>query len=162
MIKGFEPVIDKNCKVLILGTMPSQKSLQKMEYYGNPQNAFWKIIYALFCIPMDTDYKKRTSFLLKNNIAIWDVLYNCEREGSSDSKIKKPITNDFKTLLQNYPKIKSIFFNGQKAEALFMKLIWEKTPLNLDLLHRLPSTSPAHAISFDKKLKAWQVILDYL
>jgi len=46
MITSFEPIIDKNCKILVLGTMPSVKSLEKQQYYGNKQNQFWKIIYV--------------------------------------------------------------------------------------------------------------------
>lgn len=162
MLNGFKPIIDKNCKVLILGTMPSQKSLQKTEYYGNPQNKLWEIIYALFDETVDVDYEKKKDFLLKHHIALWDVLDSCEREGSSDSKIKKPVPNDFESLLGHHPNIKSIFFNGQKAQELFMKLVLSKLAQKHIFLSRLPSTSPAHAIKFGEKLKAWQVILDHL
>jgi len=84
MVTSFEPIVDKNCKVLILGTMPGEISLQKQQYYANKQNQFWKIIYSLFNKDVEDDYEKRKIFLLDHHIAIWDVLKSCDREGSRD------------------------------------------------------------------------------
>lgn len=162
MLNSFEPIVDDQCKILILGTMPSVKSLEKKEYYGNKQNKFWEIVYLLLGEKVDTDYEKKKGFLLKHHIAIWDVLRNCHREGSSDSKIKNPIPNDFKAFFHCYPNIKGVFFNGQKAEELFMKLVWDHLGLDYLFLCRLPSTSPANTIKFQEKLKAWQEILNPL
>lgn len=86
-IKSFEPLVDKESKVLILGSMPGVMSLNKQQYYGNPRNHFWKIIYSLFNEVEDELYEQKKAFLLRKGIALWDVINNCYREGSLDSNI---------------------------------------------------------------------------
>jgi len=159
MISSFEPIIDNDCKILILGTMPGVKSLEKQEYYGHERNAFWKIIYSLFQHELTNDYSQKKAFLLQNNIALWDVLESCYREGSLDSNIKNPAPNDFKRLFNQYPNIKAVYFNGEPAEKLFKRFV-NKTLGNIDIpFSRLPSTSPANAIKFEQKFELWKVIL---
>jgi len=159
MISSFEPVIDENCKILILGTMPGVKSLEKQEYYGHERNAFWKIIFSLFHQELIEDYSQKMYFLLQQHIALWDVLKSCDREGSSDSNIKKPIPNDFNRLFKQYPNIEAIYFNGGPAEKLFKSFVSKMlSDINIPS-YRLPSTSPANAIRFEKKLEQWQLIL---
>lgn len=160
-INAFAPVIDKNAKVLILGSIPSVKSLEINQYYGNPRNQFWKLISLVFDEKIQESYTDKVRFLLKNRIGIWDVISNCYREGSLDSNIKNPTVNDFKTLFQAYPNIEFIFFNGSKAEQLFSKKV------DTDILHgkklfKLPSSSPARAIPIDEKLKYWIKIRECL
>lgn len=158
MISSFEPIIDKNSKILILGTMPGVMSLQKQEYYGYERNAFWKIIFELFGQELQNDYSKKKEFLIRHNIALWDVLKNCDREGSSDSNIKNSVPNDFQGLLKKYPNILEIYFNGQPAEKLFRRLVFKKLALNIPL-YSLPSTSPANTTRFEQKLEQWKYIL---
>ncbi len=163
MITSFEPIVDKNCKILILGTMPGVMSLKKQQYYANKQNQFWSIIYNLFNKEVEEDYENRKIFLLNHHIALWDVLKSCDREGSSDSKIINPVSNDFEAFLNNYPNIKAVFFNGSKAEKLFIKLVMGKMNLKEDLSFcRLPSTSSANRMPFKDKLDQWKVILPHL
>jgi len=157
MITSFEPIIDENCKILILGTMPSVKSLEKRQYYGSKQNHFWKIIYGLFGKEVEEDYEKRKNFLLDHHIALWDVLKSCDRQGSSDSKITNPAPNDFETLFNRYPGIKAVYFNGSKAEELFYKMVLGKIAQKEGLLFkRLPSTSPANMMPFKDKFEQWK------
>lgn len=158
MISSFEPIIDKNSKILILGTMPGVMSLQKQEYYGYERNAFWKIIFELFGQALQNDYSKKKEFLIRHNIALWDVLKNCDREGSSDSNIKNSVPNDFQGLFKKYPNIQEIYFNGQPAEKLFRRLVIKKLTLNIPL-YSLPSTSPANTMRFEQKIEQWKHIL---
>lgn len=163
MIASFKPIVDKNCKILVLGTMPSVKSLEKQQYYGYKQNHFWKIIYSLFNKDIEDDYEDRKIFLLDHYIAVWDVLRSCDREGSSDSKIINSVPNDFETFFNRYSDIKAVFFNGSKSEELFKKLVIGETRLKEGLLFfRLPSTSPANTMRFYDKLGQWKVILSHL
>jgi len=163
MITSFEPVVDEKCKILILGSMPSVKSLEKQQYYGNKRNHFWQIIYRLFGREMEEDYDKRKAFLLEHNIAVWDVLKSCDREGSSDSKIINPVPNDFVVFFNQYTNIKAVFFNGSKAEQLFNKLVLAKYSVREGLIfYRLPSTSPANMMLLSDKLRHWQIILNYI
>ena len=136
--------------------MPSVQSLAANQYYGNPRNAFWKIIFTLFNTPFSNDYEQRKNVLLENQIALWDVLEACVRPGSLDSAIEQEVPNDFNSFLKAHPNIKHIYFNGQKAAAYFKKYIKLENDYQLTTL---PSTSPANAgKSFEMKLKEWSII----
>ena len=96
---GFAPSIDENCTTIILGSMPSVKSLEQQQYYAHPQNRFWKLMAIFFnegIIP--TIYQERLELLRKNHIALWDSIDSCIREGSLDSAICDEVPNDFKAL----------------------------------------------------------------
>ena len=153
---SFPPIANAEAKILILGTMPSVQSLKACQYYGNPRNAFWKILFTVFNTPFSADYNKKKSLLLENHIALWDVLETCMREGSLDSAIEQEIPNDFDSFLKTHTNITHIYFNGQKAAAYF------KQYAKLDHkyhLATLPSTSPANAgKSFEAKRNEWSVI----
>lgn len=163
MVESFEPIINAECRVLILGSMPSVQSLRKREYYGNPQNHFWRIIYGLFGEMPDQDYECRKAFILKHRIALWDVLKCCERPGSSDADITNPTANNIPGLLGRYPAVHSVFFNGAKSEELFNRFFkgWLKNRRELHF-QRLPSTSPARTMKLEEKLEEWQIILSRL
>lgn len=186
-IYSFPPVIDDRARVLIAGTAPSVKSLEHGQFYGNPQNYFWRVVYALFggaspllpaeaavdaaqpasFVPPDADYNKRLAFLQEHRLALWDVIYSCEREGSLDVNIKAELPNDFPGLLEHYPGITCIAFNGSKAFDTFRKYYGKKTdalPREVALL-KLPSTSPIptkHMRNLDDRVGAWQAIVPYV
>jgi len=159
LIFSFPPIVNENCKVLVLGTMPGEESLRVQQYYGHGRNAFWKIIYALFGQEPDKDYERRKGFLLEKKIALWDVLLKCEREGSSDSNIKNPVPNDLAWLFKTYPDIKSVCFNGKEACKFYRRLIAKTIPVDVERnFYVLPSTSPSYRIGFEKKLEEWKMI----
>ncbi|MCK5686709.1 DNA-deoxyinosine glycosylase [bacterium] len=167
MIRSFLPVVDKNSKVLILGSMPGVDSLKKLQYYGHSRNSFWYIIFSLTHTEFSTDYNLRKKCLLKNRIAVWDVMKSCNRKGSLDSAIKKNsiITNNFKTFFEKYPLINNVFFNGATAQNEFnRKVLPEISGLfNHIKYHRLPSTSPAMAMmKREEKLVKWGLIIETL
>ncbi len=158
-ITSFPPIADPSAHILILGSMPGEKSLQTNEYYAHPQNAFWKIMGELIGAGRDLPYAKRLEILKANHIAVWDVLQECVRPGSLDSAISQEIANDFVTFLQRHPQINHIFFNGTKAEQSFQKFAAQNLPRAMQFT-RLPSTSPAHASAkFADKLEQWRKIL---
>lgn len=153
---SFSPISASDSEILILGTMPGTKSLELNQYYGHNQNNFWKFIFNIFNEDFSTDYEKRKAILIKNKIAVWDVLQYCERIGSLDSAIKNEIANDFETFLAQHPNIKTILFNGQKAAAFFKKYV--KINESYKLI-TLPSTSPANASkNYQSKLDEWKII----
>jgi hypoxanthine-DNA glycosylase len=157
---SFPPVVDENSKILILGSMPGERSLQLNQYYGNPTNQFWKIISFITGDNFNTTYETKKILLLKNHIAVWDVLMHCEREGSMDANISDEVPNDFNSFFLNYPKIKSVFLNGNKAAQMFSKynlLVVGKTFTNL------PNTSSANtSMNLDKKAQLWKTrVLKY-
>jgi methylated-DNA-[protein]-cysteine S-methyltransferase len=157
-IHSFDPVIDDNSRVLVLGSMPGKLSLEKCEYYAHPQNLFWNLIYSTFSAQPDLAYQDKLCFLNSKKVALWDVIQECDRSGSSDSKIVNPTINDFGALLTRYPNIRYICFNGKKAESLFRRILGSITYHKI-LLFTLPSSSPANAsISSSKKQEAWSLI----
>lgn len=155
-IYSFPSLSNPEASVLLLGTMPGQKSLELNEYYGHPQNNFWKLLASVFEEETPKEYAQKKELLQRNKIAVWDVLQACERQGSLDSAIIKEFPNDFTTFLDEHPNIKLIAFNGQKAAAYFKKYV----PLSKDYkLITLTSTSPANASkSYEHKLNEWKVI----
>ncbi|MDI1255330.1 MAG: DNA-deoxyinosine glycosylase [Flavobacterium sp.] len=157
IISSFPPFANENAEILILGTMPGATSLAKQEYYGFNQNAFWKIIYSIFAeLPVPEVFAEKKMILRNNNIAVWDVLENCEREGSLDIHIKNHKENDFDTFFSEYPKIRKILFNGKESHKYFFRKYGQIDGLEY---HIMPSTSPANTIPFDKKLEAWKAVL---
>lgn len=151
----FPPVYDAHSEVLILGSLPSVKSREIQFYYGHPQNRFWKVL-ALVTeqeVPETVEGKKK--FLLRNRIALWDVIAQCDIVGSSDSSICNVIPNDFGRILGEAP-IRQIYVNGGKAYELYMKYAY---PVCRREAVKLPSTSPANAsFSLEKLYGAWKRI----
>ena len=159
---SFPPIAGIDAQILILGSMPGIKSLQEQQYYAHPRNAFWPIMASLFDFDLCLNYSARCQQLKQHYIAVWDVLRSCQRPGSLDQHIETEsiVANDFLTFLTQYPKIKSIFFNGTKAEQVFHRYVLPTltTAQQQIIRHKLPSTSPAHAAqSFDNKLSQWQI-----
>ncbi|NQY27188.1 MAG: DNA-deoxyinosine glycosylase [Piscirickettsiaceae bacterium] len=159
---SFPPIAGKDAQILILGSMPGIKSLQEQQYYAHPRNAFWPIMASLYDFDLSLDYAARCQQLVDNKVAIWDVLKSCCRQGSLDQAIETDsiVANDFLAFLTQYPKIKSICFNGTKAEQVFHRYVLPTltTAQQQIIRHKLPSTSPAHATqSFDDKLSQWQI-----
>ncbi len=142
---------DENSEILILGSFPSVKSRENGFYYMHPQNRFWKVLAAVFDdeYPKTTDDKKR--FLIKNKVALWDVIESCDVSGSSDNSIKNAKVNDVESIIEK-SKIKRIFVNGRKAQNLFEKFV----KCGITAVY-LPSTSPANnAVSLEKLVEIWK------
>lgn len=158
-IKSFPPIVSENSKILILGSIPGVKSLEKQEYYAHPQNQFWKLMFHIFNEKFSVNYEDRINLLKNNKIAIWDTIESCERVGSLDTNIKNEISNQIPDLLENYPNIKVVFCNGQKSYKNLLKLLGKDFEIPIILM---PSTSPLHTVSFEIKLREWQKILDFV
>jgi hypoxanthine-DNA glycosylase len=158
-IFSFPPIIDDYSEIIILGSIPGVKSLEKQQYYGHPQNKFWKIIFELLDEEFTEDYDQRIQTLKKHHIALWDVIDSCERKGSLDSEIKNEEANQIGELLEDHPNIKAIFCNGGKSYKNVQKILGKNYKIPLFLL---PSTSPLHTVSFEKKLEDWKKIKQYL
>lgn len=154
--QSFAPIIPSNPKILVLGSLPGDLSIAKDQYYAHPQNRFWKILFTLFEKEFSTDYLDRVELLKTNRIALWDVCASAIRPGSMDTAITEVIPNTIDQLLIENPTIRSIFFNGQKAQKLFEKYFVKQQSLNYQTL---PSTSPANAqFTFEKLLAHWQIV----
>ena len=154
MKKAFEPIVFPNSEILILGTMPGEKSLELQQYYGNRGNQFWKLLFTILEEPFSLDYSERIALLKKYKIALWDVLQYCEREGSLDSNIKNEQFNDFNAFYEKNNQIKYVFFSSKKAAAYYDKYKGREDVLSYDVL---PSPSGANATkTFVEKLEIWK------
>lgn len=158
-ISSFAPIVDENSEILILGSVPGVKSLEKQQYYAHPQNKFWKIIFELLNEEPTEDYTQRIAVLTKYHIALWDVIDSCERKGSLDSEIRNEEANRVDELLNGHPNIKAVFCNGGKSYKNVQKMLGKDYRLPVFLL---PSTSPLHTVSLEQKLESWKKITEYL
>lgn len=161
---SFDPVLPENPSVLILGSMPSQLSFDKQQYYGNPRNHFWPILFELFQQKPITNYEDKISFAKQHGIALWDTIGTCYREGSLDMNIIEEKPNDILGLLERYPTIKLIACNGTKSFQTFRKNIKLDQERDIDVI-KLPSSSPIpgkYTKTFAGKVEEWAEILRYL
>lgn len=161
------PVWNKDSRILILGTMPSPASRKAGFFYMHPQNRFWKVLSSVFnetfvypnnYIQKELCINERKDFLLRHNLALWDVAQSCSIKGASDSSIRGAVPNDFSCIL-NSSSIKYVAFTGKTSYILWKKLCssYEKN-FNLNC-YPLPSTSSANAAwSIDKLVKAYSVL----
>lgn len=155
-LTGLPPVLGPATRVLVLGSFPGVASLRAQQYYGHPQNQFWRILGALWSIDlMAMSYADRVDCVCHQGLGIWDVYASCEREGSLDADIREPILNDFAAMLRQCPRLQAIAHNGSES----FRHARHTHALGLPV-YRLPSTSPANASwSFDRKLAAWAEVL---
>jgi TDG/mug DNA glycosylase family protein len=155
LLRSFPPIAARDARVLVLGSMPSVASLAKREYYGHPQNAFWPLMGRLFGAGRDMPYAERKRVLNACGVAA------CHREGSLDASIRGEVVNDFEAFFRRHHRIRTVFFNGRYAEAIFRRHVLSSiAELGRDFRYvRLPSTSPAHAgRTFEEKLEAWEAV----
>ncbi len=153
----FDPVVDHRTRLLVLGSLPGDKSLAVQEYYGNPQNKFWELLGAV----IDADlramaYDARLATLLANHVGLWDVVAQAHRPGSLDSRIRQRDDNDLLGLLSRYPNIGALAFNGGTAGRLGIKALGPQVA-NYQIAE-LPSSSPAYTLSYPEKSQRWQAL----
>ena len=153
----FDPVVDAATRLLILGSLPGERSLAIQQYYGNKQNRFWMLMSAVTGVDLVVlAYADRLATLRAHGIGLWDVVAQARREGSLDSNIRQRDDNDLLALLARYPAITQLAFNGGTAAKLGIKVLGEKAAT----LHifALPSSSPAYTLAYPEKLARWLVL----
>jgi len=152
---GLPPLVDSNTKIMILGSLPSDISISKGQYYANPGNDFWKIMGSVLDEALvGQDYGEKTRLLLEHRIGLWDVYYSCEREGSMDSDITSSVMNDFDKIREQYPSVRLVCFNGKeagKSEYLLRERGFETVIL--------PSSSGANRRDQAGRIEAWRSAL---
>ena len=148
----FAPVCDENCRVLILGTAPSRKSREVGFYYGHPQNRFWKMLAAVTGEEIPQTIEEKKALLLRNHIALHDVIHSCDIIGSSDSSIRNVEPADLKRILAVTGKV-PILCNGGTAYKLYKK--YQEKRLGIEAV-QMPSTSPANAAwRLERLVETW-------
>jgi hypoxanthine-DNA glycosylase len=156
MLRGLPPVIGDGCRLLVLGNMPGAKSLTLQQYYGNPHNAFWRIMADVFGFDAVAPYEHRVAALCASGTGAWDVLQSCRRIGSLDSAVQRDsvVANDFAAFFDAHAAIRRVIFNGAAAEQNYRRLV-PAIDRPIEFV-RLPSTSPAQTMGYQNKLAAWQ------
>lgn len=155
---SFEPISNPDTTILILGTMPGDKSLELGEYYGHSRNRFWKVISTITNNDLPVTYPDKKELLIKSKIGIWDVAHKANRKGSLDSAIEDEEPNDLDGFIERHKNLKVIGFNGTKSQTLFDKYFDKKSGIKYI---SLPSSSPANTgIDFDNICKQWRQILN--
>ena len=149
------PVYDENSTILILGSFPSVKSREEGFFYGHPQNRFWRVVSAVYGEDTPRTVPEKKAFLLRDHIALWDVIGSCDIEGSADSSIRNVSANDLRVIL-DHADIRQIYVNGQTAYKYYQKYSEKETGRSAICL---PSTSPANAAwSIERLTIAWSCI----
>ena len=154
---GLEAWCGETPYVLILGTLPGEKSLAAQAYYQDKShNSFYRIMESLFERQSGMSDK---DFIINNHIALWDCMKEADREGSLDANIKGYVANDVEKFLSLHPTITTIVLNGKTDTT---KKFEENFSVD-ELKHRyrilsLPSTSNSNPINFNEKLNSWRII----
>jgi hypoxanthine-DNA glycosylase len=157
---GLPPLVSPDTRLLVLGSFPGAASLAARQYYGHPQNQFWRILQAIYApgaySNCASSYENKSKWMLSHGVGLWDVYASCERQGSLDSQIRNAEVNDFKALRQHCPQLRAVAHNGAESFRHTGKLEDWGLPTV-----RLPSTSPANASwSFERKLAAWRDVFE--
>lgn len=151
MIYGFPLLSGKDPVILILGSMPSVKSLREQEYYAFKYNRFWKILHLGYQMPVD-NYIQKKAIIFKHKLALWDIIGECEREGSLDASIKNSRVNNICTLCKEHPTLVKILCNGKKSYSLYQKNFMD---LKIECIC-MPSTSNANqSIQETELMEIW-------
>lgn len=159
--QGLPPLLCENPRILILGSLPGDRSIELQQYYGHPRNRFWQVMSSVLGKPLPEDYEGKKKLLSDAGIILWDVYHSAEREGSLDSDIREPEFNDLSALLRDSPTIRVIATNGKTAERAFFK--WgSSVPVSRDIVvYNMPSTSPANASwSLGGLVNQWKRMLE--
>jgi hypoxanthine-DNA glycosylase len=157
LLKGLPPVIDHATRLVVLGSFPGAASLAAGQYYAHPRNQFWPLLAAIWGIDlMSCRYAQRLTEIQARGLGLWDVYAACHREGSLDSAIRDAEPNDLGALRRSAPQLAAVAHNG--GESARSAAVTAALGL---AVHRLPSSSPAHASwSFDRKLAAWRAVFE--
>lgn len=161
-IVGLAPVSDPSARILILGSMPGVRSLAEQQYYAHPRNHFWPLMGRILGIDPAAPYPERLESLQRCGVALWDVLQTCVRAGSLDQAIQRDsrVANDFTSFFASHPHLKLVCFNGSEAQRSFERFVMPHVADRLLTFHRLPSSSAAHAVGFERKAASWRAVLE--
>jgi len=154
-------VVDAHTRVLILGSLPGEASLAQAQYYAYKHNQFWRLAGEVIGQDLPgMDYDARLQALRAHRLGLWDVVAEAKREGSLDSNIRDHAGNDLVGLIASLPELAVIAFNGGTAARIGLKALGAHGGGHRILT--LPSSSPAHTLSYAEKLRAWQELRPWL
>jgi double-stranded uracil-DNA glycosylase len=157
---SFPPVVRADTRVLVLGSLPGERSLAEGRYYAHPQNQFWRLVGGAIGRELEgLGYEDRLAALLDAGVGLWDTVASATRRGSLDAAIRDAEHNPLADLAASLPELRAVAFNGATSAKIGTALL---AGSGLALL-ALPSSSPAHAaMPFAEKLRLWRAIGEFL
>jgi hypoxanthine-DNA glycosylase len=158
--RAFDPVVDAHTRLLILGSLPGDASLKAGQYYGHPQNGFWRLVGGVTGLDLVAlPYAARLEALKAAGVGLWDVIASARRPGSLDTAIRDVEAADLNRLVASLPALRAVAFNGGTAARLGRRTL--SLAAGIDLID-LPSSSPAHTRPLSEKAEAWSVLATIL
>jgi hypoxanthine-DNA glycosylase len=157
---SFPPIVAPGTRVLILGSLPGERSLAEGRYYAHPRNLFWRLTGAVIGRELEAlAYEARLEALLAAGIGLWDTVASATRAGSLDAAIREAEHNPLVELAERLPELRAVAFNGATSAKIGMAAL---AGSRLALLP-LPSSSPANAsVPYAEKLRLWSDIGEFL
>lgn len=153
--QSFPPVIDPRVRLLVLGSLPGERSLAEQRYYAHPQNQFWRLISPAAGRNLTAlDYEARLAALLDAHIGLWDVVASARRQGSTDAAMQDIEPHDIAALARTLPDLRAIAFNGGTALRHGLRQLGQDAA-NFTVI-ALPSSSPLHTVGLAVKLPEWE------
>lgn len=158
---SFPPVADPRARLLVLGSLPGDRSLAEQRYYAHPQNQFWRLMSPVVRRDLTAlAYADRLIALQYAGVALWDVVASAHRPGSTDAAIADPQANDLAALIATLPDLRAIAFNGATAHRQGLKALG---PLAAKYaIIALPSSSPLYTVGIAAKQPAWDRLANCL
>ena len=184
------PFLPENAKVLFLGSFPSQRKRWCIDFfYPNYINDHWRIEGKVFFNDknhfVDAEAKRFkieeiVSFCKTKGIAFFDTATAIRRQkdNASDKFLEVVEPTDIPALLHQLPHCRAIVTTGEKAtDTICAFLNIPNTPkvntyvpipntYNQDgkqlVLYRLPSSSRAYPLAFNKKVEAYRRMFELM
>ena len=157
--QGLPPIARRDARLFILGSLPGDASLAAERYYAHPTNQFWRLLGAALEEELQAlDYPSRLERLAERGVGLWDVIAAATRAGSLDQSIRMAAHNPLERLLDDYPALRAIAFNGATAARLGRRLLG---PVESVVLFDLPSSSAANTAAFAAKRSAWAELAQF-
>jgi hypoxanthine-DNA glycosylase len=157
--RSFPPVVDARVRLLVLGSLPGERSLVERRYYANPRNQFWALIGSVIDRDLvGLDYPDRLEALLQRGVGLWDAVASATRHGSLDTAIREVEANPLTELAATLPQLRAVAFNGARSAGIGRKAF---AGTELEMI-ALPSSSPAYTASFQSKLARWMELRRFL
>ncbi len=152
----FAPAGSVDPTLLLLGSLPGERSLREGQYYAHPSNQFWRLLGAAIGSGLaDLPYEARLAALADRGIALWDVVATARRRGSLDGALRSVEANPLRDFVRTHPALRAIGFNGKVAARIGRKALGDVPGVTL---LDLPSSSPAYTLGFDAKYEAWSAL----
>ena len=155
---GLPPIARPDTRLFILGSLPGDASLVARRYYAHPTNQFWRLLGDAIGEELQPlDYAQRLERLAGRRIGLWDVIASASRSGSLDQAIRAADHNPLERLIDDYPEVRAIAFNGTTSATIGRRLIGSHDLALIDL----PSSSAANTTPFAKKATAWSRLAEF-